>query len=96
MGQNYLMRGELDKAVQSFQEAINVDPENGVAYFYMARALYQTAAYEDALGLLDRADTLLSPYPDWHDEVMRLRFMIEEAKQAPPEAEPEKEDEGYY
>lgn len=93
VGKEYLETGALDKAVQTFQEAINVDPENGVAYFFLAFSLFRSGLYEDALGLLDRADILLAPYPKWPEEVLRLRYMIEEAKEA---SQKEKPEEGYY
>ncbi len=79
-GREYLDKGEIEKAVQTFQEAVNVDPENGLAYFYLAFGLFQTESYDDALGLLDRAQALLSPFPEWEEEVERLREAILESK----------------
>ena len=81
-GKEYLDTGQTEKAVQTFQEAINVDPENGLAYFYLAFSLYQTKSYEDALGLLDRAGTLLAPFPEWEEEVTKLKRGIEEEKKS--------------
>lgn len=93
-GKEYLEAGDADRAVQTFQEAINIDPENGVAFFFMSLGLYQIKLFEDALGLLERADALLAPYPDWHDEVVRLRYLIEDAKGEEQEKGPDTE--GYY
>lgn len=83
LGQGYLDQGDLDRASQTFQEAINVDQENGIAYYYMAKVMYQKKEYDDALGLLEKGETLLQPYPEWVDEVERLRKMILE--QHPPD-----------
>lgn len=94
-GKEYLAAEEWDKAAQTFQEAINVDPENGVAYFFLALSLFQSKQYHDAQGLLDRADTLLAPYPQWHDEVLRLRLMIEEAGKEGQQEKPS-DQEVYY
>ena len=80
-GREYLEKGDVDKAIHTFQEAVNVDSENGVAYFFLAKALVQTESYDDALGLLDRADELLNAYPDWHKEVLQLKADIENFKQ---------------
>lgn len=88
LGTGYLEKNELDKAVQTFQEAINVDSENGVAYFYLAKALSQKEAYDDALGLLDRARALLSNDPDWTAQVLNLKMLIEGTKQTPPAPKP--------
>lgn len=92
-GREYLDKGETEKAVQTFQEAVNVDPENGLAYFYLAFSLFQTETYDDALGLLDRAQTLLAPFPEWEEEVERLREAIIEVKGRGKEGEGK---EGYY
>lgn len=93
MGEEYLQKGLIDKALHTFQEAVNVDSENGVAYFFLAKALYEAKAYEDALGLLDRADSLLASYPDWHEAVSQLRVLIEQANE---NKEGEAPKEGYY
>ena len=84
LGEGYLENGELDRAVQTFQEAINVDIENGVAYYYLAKALYQKGLHDDALGLLERAAALLAVDSDWASEVSRLKTVIEEAKETTP------------
>lgn len=95
MGKEYLDSGEAGKAVHTFQEAVNVDPENGVAWFYLALGLYRTDSFEEAIGLLDKADTLLAPYPEWHEEVVKLRVLIQQTKEGTIEKKP-KEKEGYY
>lgn len=94
IGKNYLEAGDDDKAVQTFQEAVNIDPENGVAFFFMSLGLYRLHLFDDALGILERADTLLAPYSDWHEEVVRLRYSIEASKAEEQEKGPETE--GYY
>ena len=94
MGKEYLEAGNADKAVQTFQEAINVDPENGVAFFFMSLGLYQMHLFDDAMGILERAGALLNPYPDWRGEVEQLRARIEAEKEAAPATEPA--GEGYY
>lgn len=95
IGREYLDRGEGDKATQTFQEAINVDADNGVAYFFMAKALIFAKSYDDAGGLLDRAETMLAAYPEWLDQIYQLRVAIEEGKAGQGE-EKEKQKEGYY
>lgn len=95
MGRSYLEKQEFDKAIQTFQEGINVDPDNGIAYYFLAKGLYFTRQYEDALGLLDRAASLLTAYPEWMEEIFKLKFFIEEAKETGAE-EKEKQKEQYY
>ncbi|MDO8643916.1 MAG: tetratricopeptide repeat protein [bacterium] len=92
LGENYLESNELDKAIQTFQEAINVDFENGIAYYFLAKAFYQKGDFDDALGVLDRAQSLLVDDEEWLNEVFRLRLLIEEAKAAGPEQKPSDKD----
>jgi len=61
----------------------------------LAKGLYRTEEYEDALGVLARAHTLLDPYPQWQDEVIRLRFTIENVLEDGAFEKP-KEKKGYY
>ncbi len=84
VGEHYLSEGNLDKAVQTFQEAINIDTENGVAYYYLAKGLYQKQNYDDALGVLEKSEALLANYSDWVAEIKRLRNQIQETKANPP------------
>lgn len=95
IGREYLDQGLVDKATQTFQEAINVDSDNGVAYFFMARALIFAKAYDDAAGLLDRAETMLAAYPEWLDQIYQLRVAIEEGKTVQT-GQKEQRKEGYY
>lgn len=80
MGEEYMRKGQFDKAIRTFQEAINVDPSHGVAYYFLAKALYFIQSYDEALGLLDKAESLLSAYPQWLEEVVVLKGQLEAAK----------------
>ena len=96
VGERYLGQGDLDKATQTFQEAINIDSDNGVAYYYLAKVMYQKSEYDDALGLLEKSEGLLGSYPEWVAEVARLKKQIEEAKQNPPNSAQKPEEATYY
>lgn len=97
IGQSYLEVGQTDKAVQTFQEAINVDSENGVAYFYMAKALSRRGSYDDALHLLERAATFLGGEEPWRERVEGLRVEIREMQEGKfTQPEPSKQPEGIY
>ena len=75
-GVGYLDHGEVDRASQAFQEAINVDGDNGVAYFYLAKVKDISKDYDDALSLLERASDLLNGNRDWEDAILNLKTHI--------------------
>lgn len=75
-GKQLLARREWDKALQLFQEAITVDGTNGIAYYYLARTRFALHQYVEAMGLLDRAESLLADSPDWMATVGELRAQI--------------------
>lgn len=97
IGQGYLENGEIDKAVQTLQEAINVDYENGIAYFYLSKSLLEKGSYDDALNILDRAENFLSEQESWKTKVEELRTTIKDAKEGKTaEPTPPKQPEGVY
>ncbi|MBI2342721.1 MAG: tetratricopeptide repeat protein [Deltaproteobacteria bacterium] len=75
-GRGELSRGQLDAALQTFQEAVTLDGSNGVAYYYLARAHYQLGHHEQAMGLLERAEALLGKNAGWELTIEALREMI--------------------
>lgn len=68
--------GNAPSAMESFQEAINIDASNGIAYYYLARATYEGGQGPAALGFLDQAETLLADDPSWIEEIAALRDEI--------------------
>jgi len=74
-----LLAGENAEAAQgAFQQAITVDPNNGLAYYYLARARFELGEYQNADGVLDKAEDLLEASPEWMEAVSTLRQMIGE------------------
>lgn len=77
-GRKFLVAGDFDNAESSFQEAINVDPSNGIAYYYLAKVKYELALFQQALGILDKAEDLLIDSKEWMETIKTLREMIKE------------------
>lgn len=75
-GRGQLERGDRERAVQSFQEAITLDGTNGIAYYYLARTHYELGQSEQAMGLLERAESLLADADDWLVSIEALRETI--------------------
>ena len=87
--------GDLDKAIHTIQESINIDPENGMAYYLLGKAYFQKKDFSQALGLLDKADSLLEDRLEAQQKVRELREAIQGA-QNPPDAPGEGGGQTYY
>lgn len=77
-GRRALADGDFEKADREFQNAINIDPSNGIAYYYLARAKYELEQYQQAEGVLDKAEALLSGSSEWVETIDALRKLIKE------------------
>lgn len=78
-GKEFLGSGEYDKALNIFQEAALIDSGNGVAYYYMAKTRFYLGQFEEAVGILDKAGSLLGGNPDWSEAIALLKDQIEAA-----------------
>ena len=72
-GKTFLDEDDLTKATAMFRDAVNVDPSNGVAYFYLALADAKIGQRDIALGLLDKAEALLGADEEWMAKINDLR-----------------------
>jgi tetratricopeptide (TPR) repeat protein len=73
-GRIYAARGEHDRAIALFRDAVRREPDNVRGYILQAKSFVATRQPEAALAALARAETLLDPGPDSaRDEVARLR-----------------------
>lgn len=72
-GNSLLKQKDYDKALRLFENAIQVDPENGIAYFYAAKANVLRGKPESALGFLDKAQLLMGHDEKWQQKIDELR-----------------------
>lgn len=77
-GRQQLSNDNAAGAQGVFQQAITVDPNNGLAYYYLARAKFELGEYQQADGVLDKAEGLLEASPEWLEAIKTLRQMIGE------------------
>jgi tetratricopeptide (TPR) repeat protein len=63
-------------AAVRFQDAINVDPRNGEAYYYLALADFYLEQYDESIGLLDKAKALLQNDDRWLERIENLKASI--------------------
>lgn len=76
-GKGYLIAGQPREAVQRFQNAVRIDPTNGFGYYELGRAYAALGDRERALGVLEKADSLLGPYPYWRARVVQLMASLQ-------------------
>lgn len=65
-----------EQAAQIFQDAVNVDASNGMAYYYLAMTDAHLSQPDTALGLLDKAESLLRNDQYWMGKIEELRASI--------------------
>ena len=82
-GGAYLEHGLFDRAADTFQEAANLDPTNGAAFYYLALVKYRMGEYGEVWDYLEKAEALLSGDRDWSERLESLRREVHEAKPRP-------------
>lgn len=75
-GMGQLDSRNYENALQIFQEAVNVDATNGAAYYYLALTNDYLGEKDTAMGLLDKAESLLGHDPLWLEKIDDLRMEI--------------------
>lgn len=76
-GKGYLIAGRPAEAAARLERATRVDPTNGFAYFHLARARAAQGDRRGAIGMFEKAESLLGPYPEWRDAAARNRARLE-------------------
>lgn len=71
-GRKLLRSGDYEKALVHLEKALALDPSPYI-YFYLARAHYYLARYQQALNFLEIAEPWLTEHADWMAEVAALR-----------------------
>jgi cytochrome c-type biogenesis protein CcmH/NrfG len=79
-GKIILERGSLDRSGDLFQEAVSVDPTNGVAYYYLALVKFKGGEYGGVWRFLEKAESLLSKKPEWMAKLKELQAELERQK----------------
>jgi tetratricopeptide (TPR) repeat protein len=71
-GKGFLVAGRAREAAQRFTRATQIDPTNGFAYYYLGRARVAAGDRRGAIGVLQKAESLLGPYPEWREATQKL------------------------
>ena len=76
-GKGFLIAGRAAEAAQQFETASRIDPTNGFAWYWLGRARLDVGDRSGAVGVLEKAESLLGPYPAWRD---RARALLDELR----------------
>jgi predicted Zn-dependent protease len=71
-GKGFLIAGRPRDAASRFERATRIDPTNGFAYYYLGRARAEAGDHRSAVGVLEKAESLLGPYPEWRERAISL------------------------
>lgn len=71
-GKGYMIAGRTAEAASRFETASRIDPTNGFAWYWLGRARIAAGDRAGAAGVLEKAESLLGPYPDWRDRARAL------------------------
>lgn len=76
-GRQALEEGRLEQAATLFEEAIQLETDNGPAYYYAALVQMRLDRLEEARGFLEKAESLLSGRTEWVDRIIALKVQLE-------------------
>lgn len=71
-GKGYMIAGRTAEAASRFETATRIDATNGFAWYWLGRARVAAGDRSGAVGVLEKAESLLGPYPDWRDRTRAL------------------------
>ena len=75
-GKGYLIAGRPAEAERRFERATRIDPSNGFAWYWLGRARVDLGDRRGAIGVLEKAESLLGPYPAWRERAAELLARI--------------------
>jgi tetratricopeptide (TPR) repeat protein len=71
-GKGYLIAGQPGEAERRLEQATRIDPTNGFAWYHLGRARAELGDRSGAVGVLQKAESLLGPYPESRAAAARL------------------------
>jgi tetratricopeptide (TPR) repeat protein len=71
-GKGYLIAGQPGEAERRLEQATRIDPTNGFAWYHLGRARAELGDRSGAVGVLQKAESLLGPYPASRAAAARL------------------------
>ena len=80
-GIDALKNDDPEQADRLLQQAVQIAPDYGPAYYWLARTKYDLEELTRSWDLLDRAELLVGHESDWLERIDRLRAAISDTGQ---------------
>jgi tetratricopeptide (TPR) repeat protein len=71
-GEEALLRGSMIEASNTFAKAIDLDPSNGFAYYFLGEINFQKGKYHQSLTFLEKAEGILQKRSHWLSKIYSL------------------------
>jgi len=71
-GLGFAQKGELDSAIEAFQQATHLNPQDASAYFYLSQAYQETGNLEGAMSACQAAIRLLPNFAEAHSDLGQI------------------------
>ncbi len=78
-GEEALLRGSLMEASNTLAKAIDLDPANPYAYYFLGEINFQKGDHQQSLAFLEKSEGLLQNAPYWLSKIHALRGVNYEA-----------------
>ncbi|MBM7564518.1 tetratricopeptide repeat protein [Paenibacillus sacheonensis] len=89
-----ILSGDFELAIQRFEEAIELEPDNGAVYYKCSITCARSGKWQKALHYAEQAVLLDSGHEeyDYHLQTVRAKAMVSEAEQLLSQSSPVKTD----
>ena len=85
-GEQALLQGKFTEASSTLSKAIDLDPSNPFAYYFLGETHYQTGEYQLSIALLEKTERLLGNNTFWRSKTFVLMGSNYEALKNFPKA----------
>lgn len=76
-GRIFLEEGKINDAITTLEQAINLNPNNGLNYYYLSEAWLSRGEFEQAAEINRLAELYLKESPEWILKVNEQRRRIQ-------------------
>jgi len=96
LGLAFFRKGMYDEAINQFEDAIVISPDNSVIYDNLGRAYLSTGKVDEAIAVLERAIELSPNFADFHNDLGLAYLEKQQCKKAVEQFEKAIDINAYY